>query len=154
MKKSTKKFLVILSCCLLSCSAAALTTACDNTGSGIIPGGQQTEKASISFSSEEKAMTIGDEEYLQPNYTKIKGYALSYESSNSSVVSVDEEGKIFYFNFETEHSLSKEGYVQASGIEDVVNYISFLANGAFVPSFTVRAVDENEKVSLEKLQKI
>lgn len=40
------------------------------------------------------------------------------------------------------------------GIEDVVNYISFLASGAFVPSFTVRAVDENEKVSLEKLQKI
>ena len=67
---------------------------------------------------------------------------------------LDEEGKIFYFNFETEHSLSKEGYVQASGIEDVVNYISFLANGAFVPSFTVRAIDENEKVSLEKLQKI
>ena len=67
---------------------------------------------------------------------------------------LDEVGKIFYFNFETEHGLSKEGYVQASGIEDVVNYISFLAGGAFVPSFNVRPINENEKVSLENLKKI
>ena len=67
---------------------------------------------------------------------------------------LDEVGKIFYFNFETEHGLSKEGYVQASGIKDVVNYISFLAGGAFVPTFTVRPVNENEKVLLENLKKI
>ena len=95
MKKSTKKFLVILSCCLLSCSATALA-GCDlgSTGPTILPGGQETEKTAISFSTLEKSMVVGDEEYLIPNYKKLDGYSMSYESSDPSVVSVNNDGKI------------------------------------------------------------
>ena len=95
MKKSTKKFLVILSCCLLSCSATALA-GCDlgSTGPTILPGSQETEKTAISFSTLEKSMVVGDEEYLIPNYKKLDGYSMSYESSDPSVVSVNNDGKI------------------------------------------------------------
>jgi hypothetical protein len=95
MKKSTKKFLVILSCCLLSCTATAFA-GCDlgTNEPSIIPGGQQTDNANIRFSVSEKSMIVGDEEYLIPEYKKTKGYSLSYESSDSSVVEVNNDGKI------------------------------------------------------------
>lgn len=96
MKKSTKKILVILSSCLLSCSAAALA-GCENPfadNGGTTGGVTPQASAYINFTVSEKTMTIGDEEYLLPNYEKLIGYTLTYASSDPSVVQVDEFGKL------------------------------------------------------------
>lgn len=48
----------------------------------------------ISFSEQEKELTIGEEYYLTPTYTRKDGFTLSYVSAAPSVISVDENGKI------------------------------------------------------------
>ncbi|MBQ3571979.1 MAG: Ig-like domain-containing protein, partial [Clostridia bacterium] len=54
----------------------------------------EEEKVSISFSANEKNLIVGDEEYLFPIYDKVRGYTLTYSSDNTSVVTVDGNGKL------------------------------------------------------------
>ncbi len=91
-----RKFLVILSSCMVSC-LAIVCSLCILTGCKKEDPNENTTKVippEISFTVSEKTLTIGDEEYLFPVYQKTQGYALSYQSSNPAIVEVDKNGKI------------------------------------------------------------
>ena len=94
MRNYIKKVVVILSCCLLSGGAFAFATGCTENLLGSNSDFEQEQKAEISFSATEKALTIGDEEYLSPTYQRMNGYTLTYTSSNMDIIEVDEDGKI------------------------------------------------------------
>lgn len=97
--KTMKKILVVLSACLMS-SLMFLTlftfAGCQQTAQSSSSSSQQQEEimASIAFSTKEKTLTVGDEEYLIPEYKKLDGYTLTYVSSDSSVVEVNGDGKV------------------------------------------------------------
>ena len=98
MKRLFKKLRVVLSSTLLACLAIAgmlFASGCEFLFNDPADSTIETELLpEISFSVSEKELLIGDEEYLKPNYEKMSGYSLSYQSSNPSVVSVDNRGKI------------------------------------------------------------
>ncbi len=102
MNKMIRKTFISIICLLSSLIMLAsfgLIAGCDDSSdSGTNKpnnGGQKpSATVSISFSVSEKTMIVGDEEYLTPDYKKLSGYLLSYSSSNSQVVSVNEQGKI------------------------------------------------------------
>ena len=114
MNKVMKKFLVLLLGLLTSLSALisfGLMGGCadepeeeqssqqsEQQSSSQTPQGkpQQPEDVdlTISFSTKEKSLIVGDEEYLSPEYNKVSGFSLSYSSNNPAVVSVDKNGKI------------------------------------------------------------
>lgn len=50
--------------------------------------------AAIAFAEKQKDLTVGDEVYVSPTYEKKDGFVLTYLSDNSSVATVDENGKI------------------------------------------------------------
>ena len=108
MNKILRKILVLLTCLLTVCSLTVAFGAMPNCSnpqtskqdssidSGILgqPQEPEVENATISFAVSEKLLTVGDEEYLSPVYQKIDGYSLTYKTDDSSVVSVDKNGKI------------------------------------------------------------
>ena len=90
MKKTIKKLLIVLSTAIL-CSLLMVGFLSGCTKKDPIDNEINVE---ISFSFSEKSLIIGDEEYLLPTYKKINGYTLTYSSSDSSIVSVNNDGKI------------------------------------------------------------
>ena len=98
--KKMRKFLIVVSSLV---SSFLLLTAASCGGFNLDfgqQGGSGTEnekveiKPEISFSVSEKTLTIGDEEYLFPEYKKTQGYTLSYETSDAAIVQVNNDGKI------------------------------------------------------------
>ena len=108
MNKVMKRILVFLVCLFLSASMVAslgLMAGCNNKkpnpNQSSSSQGQQGDPiqpeitdVEISFAVSEKSLTVGDEEYLFPDYKKIQGFTLSYSSSDTSIVAVDNSGKI------------------------------------------------------------
>ena len=113
MRKSIKRFLGIASHGLALCCSVALMsslTACFKFGNNSSSSEESSQDSSsissgsissstvidveISFPVAEKALMVGESEYLFPEYKKIIGFTLAYTSSNPSIVSVDADGKI------------------------------------------------------------
>lgn len=100
MMKKMKKFLTVFSTCIISCLVMLCTltflAGCGDEGGNEGGGGNEPVVIvpKISFTVSEKNLTVGDEEYLFPEYKKTQGYALSYQSSDPSIVSVNSDGKI------------------------------------------------------------
>ena len=94
MRNYIKKIVVILSCCLLSGGVCAFATGCTEDLLGSNSEFEQSQTAEISFSTAEKTLMIGDEEYLSPTYQRMNGYTLTYTSSDRNIIEVNEDGKI------------------------------------------------------------
>lgn len=89
IKKNIKRIVIIASMAL----SLLFSIGCKG-GEGNNDSSSGTTVAEIAFSETQKDVTIGDEFYLTPTYTKKDGFTLSYASENPSVVSVDENGKV------------------------------------------------------------
>lgn len=94
MRNYIKKIVVILSCCLLSGGVCAFATGCTEDLLSSNSEFEQSQTAEISFSTAEKTLMIGDEEYLSPTYQRMNGYTLTYTSSDRNIIEVNEDGKI------------------------------------------------------------
>ena len=89
MKKISKKIVFVLSFCAITCLVASLFGCGRETSDE-----EKNVSVEISFPLSERALTVGDEEYLFPVYQKTEGYVLSYSSSDPTVVKVDTNGKL------------------------------------------------------------
>lgn len=89
VKKNIKRIVIIASTALSLLFSIGCKGGAEKTDSS-----SEAAVAEITFSETQKDMTIGDEFYLTPDYTRKDGFTLSYVSENPSVVSVDENGKV------------------------------------------------------------
>ena len=165
MNKVTKRLLVLLICLM----TASISFACfggeeeQSTQESVSQSSQQQSSyetedkpdagsdATIKFTVSEKNLIVGDEEYVLPSYQKIKGYTLSFTSSNSSVVSVDQNGKISA-NGEGSATI-KAVYSNGSDSAEA----SFVANssfGGYLPELRLMGVSGNISIALNDSYKV
>ncbi len=165
MNRVMKKFLVLLTCILTGvCTlvSANLMGGCfgDDSQSGSSslggvedsstgPQGQpqepEIENVTISFSAKERSLIIGDEEYLIPQYKKVKGYSLSYASSNPAVVSVDENGKICALG---EGSVAIKA-IYSNGVSSVEASVTVNSSfGEYLPELRTKGISADMAIAL------
>ena len=151
MKRLFKKLLVVVSTCIMSALLIFSVTGCRPLDTESSESSTKTEIVpKISFSVSEKALLIGDEEYLFPNYEKIAGFTLSYTTSDASIVDVSERGKIIaisegvatitatYSNGETQSEASLQvtssfgGYLPELKTMGVDNDIAITVNDSYM----------------------
>ena len=163
MNKVANKLIILLACLM----TVSLFFACFGPGgqtsqesgaqSGVQSSFETEEKPdngselSIKFNVLEKNVIVGDEEYVLPEYKKVKGYTLSFASSNASAVSVDANGKI---------SAQGEGSAiitatYSNGSDEVK--ASFVANssfGGYLPELKAMGVSSNISIALTDSYKL
>ena len=151
MKRLFKKLLVVVSTCIMSALLIVSVTGCRPLDTDSSESSTKTEIVpKISFSVSEKALLIGDEEYLFPNYEKIAGFTLRYTTSDASIVDVSERGKIIaisegvatitatYSNGETQSEASLQvtssfgGYLPELKTMGVDNDIAITVNDSYM----------------------
>lgn len=106
------------------------------------------KKLSVSFSSAEKSLTIGDTFLLQPIYDKLDGYSIKYSSDNSSVISVDEQnGMVTALNAGSANVKA----VYTNGVKSAEATIAITSDfGNYLPELRLDNVLESEGLTLYK----
>ena len=88
--------LALIAMSMLVAAIAMLGASCNNTGT---PGGEgdggESKTPFISLDYETLDLTLGEEGALVANYLKQAGKVLSFSSSNTSIVTVDQKGNLF-----------------------------------------------------------
>ena len=93
IKKHYKKCLLALFCVTVTMSFAACKDG-NSSGGGNSSGFEQEEITPLALDKAQASMLIGEETWLTASYTETEGKALTWQSSNPDVVTVDQDGKL------------------------------------------------------------
>lgn len=141
-----RKFLFVVTFCLvslLSCSFVFSFSGC-----AFFPPltNEEESKPKISFSVSEKTLTIGDEEYLTPIYDKMAGFTLRFESSDPTIVKVDNDGKI---SAEREGKATVKAIYESDSVRLEASLVVNCSFGGFLPELKTMGVSENVAITVD-----